>query len=194
MTSDATLKQITMGSEVFTQLVDAHYASLYRFALSLARNSADAGDLVQQTFFIWATKGHGLREAAKAKSWLFTTLYREFLRGRRRDARATSLEDLPPGESDVAAEEVDRATRLDAAAVVTALQSVDEVFRAPLTLFYLEDLSYMEIADALEVPIGTVMSRLSRGKMQLRAALVQEETNAKAKVVPFSSAAGRKQS
>ena len=77
-----------MGSERFTQLVDAHYASLYRFALSLARNSADAGDLLQQTFFIWATKGHGLREAAKAKSWLFTTLYREFLRGRRRDSRA----------------------------------------------------------------------------------------------------------
>ena len=49
-----------MGSERFTQLVDAHYASLYRFALSLARNSADAGDLLQQTFFIWATKGHGL--------------------------------------------------------------------------------------------------------------------------------------
>ncbi len=181
-----------MSSDVFTQLVDAHYAPLYRFALSLAKNSADAGDLVQQTFFIWATKGHGLREATKAKSWLFTTLYREFLRGRRRDARATSLEDLPPGESDVAAEDVDRVARMDAASVVAALQSVDEVFRAPLTLFYLEDLSYQEIAEALDVPIGTVMSRLSRGKAQLRAALVREEAGAKAKVVPFDGAAGRK--
>ncbi len=157
-----------MSSEAFTQLVDAHYASLYRFALSLARNSADAGDLVQQTFFIWATKGHGLREATKAKSWLFTTLYREFLRGRRRDARATSLEDLPPGEADVAAEEVDRVARLDAATVMAALQSVDEVFRAPLTLFYLEDLSYQEIAGALEVPVGTVMSRIARARAALR--------------------------
>ena len=182
-----------MSSEVFTQLVDAHYASLYRFALSLAKNAADAGDLVQQTFFIWATKGHGLRESAKAKSWLFTTLYREFLRGRRRDARATSLEDLPPGESDVAAEDVDRVTRLDAAAVVAALQTVDEVFRAPLTLFYLEDLSYQEIAATLDVPIGTVMSRLSRGKAQLRAALVREEAEARAKVVPFPDRNGRKQ-
>ena len=181
-----------MSSEAFTQLVDAHYAPLYRFALSLAKRPADAGDLVQQTFFIWATKGHGLREAAKAKSWLFTTLYREFLHGRRRDARAVSLEDLPPDESDVAAEDVDRATRLDAASVLAALQAVDEVFRAPLTLFYLEDMSYSEIAATLEVPIGTVMSRLSRGKAQLRAALTQEEAAGKAKVVPFNGAQGRK--
>ena len=104
-----------MSNEAFAQLVDAHYAPLYRFALSLARNQADAGDLVQQTFYIWATKGHALREMAKAKSWLFTTLYREFLRGRRRDGRATSLEDLPPGEQDVAAVEVDRTAALDAA-------------------------------------------------------------------------------
>lgn len=181
-----------MSSEVFTQLVDAHYTPLYRFALSLAKNSADAGDLVQQTFFIWATKGHGLRETNKAKSWLFTTLYREFLRGRRRDSRATSIEDLPPAEADIAAEEVDRVARMDAASVVVALQSVDEVFRAPLTLFYLEDLSYQEIAETLEVPIGTVMSRLSRGKSQLRAALAREETDAKSKVVPFAGATGRK--
>jgi len=183
-----------MSNEVFTQLVDAHYAPLYRFALSLAKRPADAGDLVQQTFFIWATKGHGLRELSKAKSWLFTTLYREFLHGQRRDPRVSSLEDLPPGESDVAAEEVDRATRMDAASVVAALQTVDEVFRAPLTLFYLEDLSYSEIADTLEVPIGTVMSRLSRGKAQLRAALEQEEAAAKSKIVPFTGAQGRKHS
>src|SRR6185436_18799394 len=179
-----------MSSEVFTQLVDAHYTPLYRFALSLAKNSADAGDLVQQTFFIWATKGHGLREAAKAKAWLFTTLYREFLRGRRRGQRASSIEDLPPGQQDIAAEEVDRVAKLDAATVMTALQEVDEVFRAPLTLFYLEELSYHEIAEALEVPIGTVMSRLSRGKAQLRASLAREERGAGAKVVAFAATKG----
>ena len=179
---------MSMSSEVFTQLVDAHYMPLYRFALSLAKNSADAGDLVQQTFFIWATKGHGLRETTKAKSWLFTTLYREFLRGRRRDSRATSLEDLPPGETDVAAEEVDRVARMDAAWVVAALQTVDEIFRAPLTLFYLEEMSYQEIAETLEVPIGTVMSRLSRGKAQLRTALAGQEEAAKARVISFPTA------
>src|SRR5271166_1753153 len=108
-----------MSNEGFTQLVDAHYAQLYRFALSLARNAPDAGDLVQQTFFIWATKGHGVRELSKAKSWLFTTLYREFLRGRRRDSRSSSLEDLPPGENEPLAQDVDRAARIDAQAVLS---------------------------------------------------------------------------
>ncbi len=181
-----------MSNEAFSQLVDAHYASLYRFALSLARREADACDLVQQTFYIWATKGEALREMSKAKSWLFTTLYREFLRGRRRDSRATAIEDLPPGEQDIAAEEVDRVAKMDAASVVAALQSVDEVFRAPLTLFYLEDLSYLEIAEALDVPIGTVMSRLSRGKAQLRAALEREANAAKSKVISFPGAKGGK--
>ena len=174
-----------MSHEVFTQLVDAHYAALYRFALSLAKNQADAGDLVQQTFFIWATKGHALRDAGKAKSWLFTTLYREFLRGRRRDARMTSVEDLPPGETDLPAEETDRVRRMDAALVIEALQEVDEAFRAPLTLFYLEELSYVEIAGSLDIPVGTVMSRLSRGKAQLRAALAKREADGPPQVIPF---------
>jgi RNA polymerase sigma-70 factor (ECF subfamily) len=176
-----------MNSETFAQLVDAQYAPLYRFALSLARNGADAGDLVQQTFFIWATKGQGLRDAAKAKSWLFTTLYREFLRGRRRDARSSSLDELAVASPELLADEVDRVSRLDGASVVAALQAVDEAFRAPLTLFYLQDMSYQEIAETLDVPIGTVMSRLSRGKAQLRAALAQGQS-AGGKVLPFPGA------
>lgn len=174
-----------MGQDAFTQLVDAHYAPLYRFALSLARNSADACDLTQQTFYVWATKGSALRDASKVKTWLFTTLYREFLRGRKRGTRMTAIEDLPPGENDVPAAETDLALNLDAQLVVEALQDVDEAFRAPLTLFYLEDISYQEIADMLEVPIGTVMSRLSRGKTQLRAALANKESARKVIPSPF---------
>ena len=96
-----------MPEESFSNLVEAHYAALYRFALSLAKNTTDASDLTQQTFFVWATKGHSLRDAAKAKTWLFTTLYREFLRVRRRGGRITAIEDLPPGEQDIPDADVD---------------------------------------------------------------------------------------
>lgn len=179
-----------MADDAFTQLVDAHYAPLFRFALSLTRREADACDLTQQTFYVWATKGGALRDATKAKSWLFTTLYREFLRGRRRDQRVTSIEDLPPGEADIADEEIDRVRRMDGAMVLEALSGVDEVFRAPLTLFYVEDFSYVEIAEALEVPLGTIMSRLSRGKAQLRSALAAQAQPAK--VIPFDEGERRK--
>lgn len=175
------------ATESFARLVDAHYAALYRFALSLARNAADAGDLVQQTYFIWATKGDGLHDPGAAKSWLFTTLYREFLRGKRRGARAASTETLPGGEAELAAEEIDRVAKCDSATVLAALQAVDETYRAPLTLFYLEDLSYQEIAAVLEVPIGTVMSRLSRGKAHLRAMLASAADGGR--VIPFGERA-----
>ena len=179
-----------MQDEVFTQLVDAYHAALYRFALSLARNSADACDLTQQTFYIWATKGSALRDPAKAKTWLFTTLYREFLRTRRRGQRQTSIEDLPPGEQEIADDHAPALPdRLDGEAVLTALQELDEAFRAPLTLFYLQDLSYAEIAETLDVPIGTVMSRLSRGKSQLRALLAARANGGN--VVAFNPAQRR---
>jgi RNA polymerase sigma-70 factor (ECF subfamily) len=173
-----------MTNEAFTQLVDAHYGALYRFALSLTRSEADACDLTQQTFYVWATKGQALRDLAKVKSWLFTTLYREFLRGRRRGERVTSLDAATAEGGEPAAVEVDTVSAMDASVVLSALQEVDEVFRAPLTLFYLQDLSYQEIAEALEVPIGTVMSRLSRGKSQLRSRLAAKSSTAN--VVPFS--------
>ena len=183
-----------MSSDIFTQLVDAHYTPLFRFALSLTKNPSDAGDLTQQTFFIWAKQGHALREEGKAKSWLFTTLYREFLRIRRRGDRMTALEDLGPVESDPPAPEVDMVTGMDASLVVEALQEVDEVYRVPLTLFYMQDLSYKEIAEMIEAPIGTVMSRWSRGKAQLRAALARKEAGVRGKVVPFQTNPARKHS
>ncbi len=176
-----------MPAEVFTQLVDAHYAPLYRFALSLTKNTSDACDLTQQTFFIWAQKGSQMRDSAKSKSWLFTTLYREFLRTRRRAEHVRALEHLPMAEADPAAPEVDVVAGMDANLVVEALHEVDEVYRVPLTLFYLEEMAYKEIAETLEVPIGTVMSRLSRGKAQLRATLVRKDSGLAARVISFDS-------
>src|SRR5688572_11203585 len=151
----------------FSQLVDRHYAPLYRFALSLAKKTGEASDLTQQTFYLWASKGHQLRDRSKVKSWLFTTLYREYLSTYRHHTK------FPHVELEGAADEMPSVAPsifndIDGATVIAALTQVDELFRAPLTLFYLEELSYKEIADVLGVPIGTVMSRLSRGKAQLR--------------------------
>jgi RNA polymerase sigma-70 factor (ECF subfamily) len=161
----------------------------YRFALSLTRSSSDAGDLTQQTFFIWATKGESLRDVAKAKSWLFTTLYREFIRIRRRNSRVSAIEDLSPEQQDLPDTDSDLETinKMDAQLVMEALQEVEPVFREPLTLFYLQDLTYNEIAEVLSVPIGTVMSRLSRGKAHLRLRLAEKAQGRKLIEFPSSS-------
>jgi len=168
----------------FEQLVDAHYAALYRFALSLARSEPAAADLTQQTFYLWASRGHQLRDSAKVKSWLFTTLYREFLSLHRRESRFPQAT-LDGDTADLPAESASIADSIDGAAVVAALRQIDEVYRAPLTLFYLEEFSYREIAAVLAIPAGTVMSRLSRGKALLRKLLTQE-CDATGKIVPIT--------
>ena len=76
----------------FNELVDRHYTALYRFALSLAKNGSEAADLTQQTFYLWASKGHQLRDLAKVKSWLFTTLYREYLSTYRHNTKFPHVE------------------------------------------------------------------------------------------------------
>ena len=79
--------------------------------------------------------------------------------------------------------DVDVINKMDAQLVMDALQEVEQAFREPLALFYLQELSYSEIAEVLSVPIGTVMSRLSRGKAQLRARL--DEKAKGGKIVEF---------
>ncbi len=155
----------------FRQLVDEYYAPLYRFGYSLAKNEHEASDLTQQTFAIYAEKGSSLRDTSKVKSWLFTTLYREFLRQRRKAANMAPHEPKLL-EAEAPAVDPGMARSLDGNSAVAALQKIDETYRAPLTLFYLKDLSYKEISEILDIPIGTVMSRLSRGKSQLKKALL----------------------
>lgn len=153
----------------FEKLVDDHYAALYRFAMSLTHSPDRAADLVQETFCIWAAKGGQLREAAKAKSWLFTTLHREFLASRRRASRFTDDSDAAQHAIDNSQSNDEVADRqMDGQRALELLAGLDEMFRAPLTLFYLQQHSYKDIAEILEIPIGTVMSRISRGKEILR--------------------------
>jgi RNA polymerase sigma-70 factor, ECF subfamily len=150
----------------FEKLVKLYYRDLYRFGFSLTRSEADASDLTQQTFYIWANKGHQLKDLASVKGWLFTTLHREFLQTCRRRERfsdepiSEAAENLPQVSADVV-------NRMDAQTMLEALGQIDESYRAPLVLYYMEDLSYKEIANVLEIPLGTVQSRIARGKMHL---------------------------
>jgi RNA polymerase sigma-70 factor, ECF subfamily len=151
----------------FEAVVIGYYEPLYRFAISLTRSEADACDLAQQTFYMWATKGHQLRDPSKVKSWLFTTLYRAFLESRRTLTRFPHSE-LTEADPDLPVILPEAARQLDAMQAVEALGQMDAIYRAPVALFYLEDCSYQEIADILEVPIGTVKSRMARGLAQLK--------------------------
>lgn len=156
-----------MASELnFESLVARYYEPLYQFAFSLTRAEADACDLTQQTFYVWATKGHQLRDVSKVKTWLFTTLHRAFLETRRRQSRFPHCE-LEEASPELPSLSPNLANHLDSAQVLNALSRVDDVYQAPVALFYLEDCSYKEIAEILDVPIGTVKSRMARGISQL---------------------------
>jgi RNA polymerase sigma factor (sigma-70 family) len=153
--------------DLFESLVSEHYEALFRFACSLTHEESEARDLTQQTFYVWATKGHQLRDSSKARTWLFTTLHRTVLQIRRRQVRfphhelEENMADLPAVSSQV----VDQ---MDAATVVSALTLMEEIYRSVVTLFYLDDRSYKEIAAVLQLPMGTVKSRIARGLVQLR--------------------------
>lgn len=155
----------------FEAIVKDYYEPLYRFAMSLTRVESDALDLTQQTFYVWATKGHQLRDISKVKTWLFTTLHRNFLKARRRQIQFAheDLESIPDQLPVLSTEVLDQ---LDCSQVLPALARVDEVYQAAVALFYLDDCSYKDIAAILDVPIGTVKSRIARGIAQLREILL----------------------
>lgn len=177
----------------FADLVDAYYEALYRFGYSLTRSPDRAADLVQETFCIWAAKNGQLRDRSKAKTWLFTTLHREFL-GQRRKMSRFSDEPLDEAIMDrSAADEDDAERQMDGQRAVELLGEMDEMYRAPLALFYIQQHSYKEIAEILDVPIGTVMSRLSRGKEMLRKRMTSEPSSGPRNLVEMNPEIFQKQ-
>jgi len=156
------------STDQFEAIVSEHYESLYRFAFSLTRAESDACDLTQHTFYVWATKGHQVRELSRTKTWLFTTLHRAFLLSKRRQCRFPHLELEEEFTENLQTDSPEPSAQADLGQVLPALAKVDEGFQAAVALYYLDDCSYNEIAAILEVPIGTVKSRIARGIMQLR--------------------------
>jgi len=159
------------GSLTITQLVADHLDDLYRYAYRLTGSSPDAEDLVQQTYLAAQANLDQLRDARQARGWLCTILRHAFLKNRQKrtpipasnlDLQLDGLpadaieDDVPVGQ-----EELQR-----------ALGELSDEFRVIVLMFYLEECSYREIAARLSLPIGTVMSRLSRAKSQLRRHLI----------------------
>jgi RNA polymerase sigma-70 factor (ECF subfamily) len=155
----------------YEQAVATYYDALYAFGFSLAGNEDDACELTQETYCRLLTKGSQLRDTSKVKSWLFTTLYRVFLGWKDRRARLPHFE-ISSVESELPVITPEHVDVLENDAIRDALLELEEHYRTPVTLFYMKDHSYEEIAEILDVPIGTVMSRLSRAKGLLRERLV----------------------
>jgi RNA polymerase sigma factor (sigma-70 family) len=155
-----------MNSPGFEEIVSFHYESLYRFAFSLTHTEADAGDLTRLAFSIYAEKSQQFRDYTKAKSWLFTTLHRSFLQRRRKQNGFPRFE-LSESEAKLPHSPANHSGESDRARIVRSLSQVDELYRTTIALFCLEDYTYREIAEILEIPPGTVKSRLSKGLSQL---------------------------
>lgn len=155
------------GSPLTVQrLVEDHYASLYRYAYRLSGSSADAEDLTQDTFCKAQQSLAQLRDTARARPWLFSILRNAYLH-RVRAERAQNSISLD-GVGDVAEPLPEPLPEIDPEQLQQALNELPEVYRTPIILYYFEDFGYREIAEQMDLPIGTVMSRLARARGHLR--------------------------
>ena len=166
----------------YEQVVGLYHEALYRFAFGLTGTGDDACELTQETYSRLLTRGGQIHDHTKVKSWMFTTLYRIFLTRKRRSRRFPEIP-LEIAESELPTLSLGAVEKMDSETVMGALLEIEEVFGAPLLLFYIEGLSYREIASALEIPIGTVMSRISRGKDLLRERLKDRTQESTSKII-----------
>ena len=151
------------------ELIEQHSSLLYRYAYRLSGNASDAEDLVQQTYMLAHQRLHQLRDTKAARGWLVSIVRNVFLKSLRNHHTGKSLDDIDEPQVEGSPE-----TPLHLERLQEALLELSEEFRSPLVLYYFEDFSYQEIATQMGVPIGTVMSRISRGKAYLRKRLTEE--------------------
>jgi RNA polymerase sigma-70 factor, ECF subfamily len=154
------------------QLVDQHYPSLYRYAYRLSGSAADAEDLTQEAFCQAQRKLGQLRDWDKAKAWLFSILRNAYLHRVRahKHAPVVSLD----GVGDLPERLPEPLPEVDPQCLQQALNELPEAFRTPIVLYYFEEFSYRDIAAQMELPLGTVMSRLARANAHLRCRLLAQ--------------------
>lgn len=163
--------------ERFWGLVGPSVSFLYSVALRYTGNRFDAEDLLQATVATGLKNFHQLRDEAKCKHWLFAIL-RNLYTGQLERCRKTVYTDFDEKGTDYIGlleelaqrsnPEQDLIERLDAAEIQSLLDRLPEKYKSPILLYFMEDMSYREIAEAMNLPLGTVMSRLSRGKELLK--------------------------
>lgn len=166
----------------FKSLLEPVLEPAYRTAYHLTRNEADAEELVQEAALL-AFKGFGrFKPGTNFKAWFFTILRNRFIstyRKKQREIKTVELEDAPElymysksVESGLSAQTSEPAKyvieQLDAEQVATALSELPMEFREAATLYFTQDMSYHDIAEVLGVPVGTVRSRLHRGRKLLQ--------------------------
>jgi RNA polymerase sigma-70 factor (ECF subfamily) len=157
-------------------LVDRHLDVLYRFACRLTGHTSDAEDLVQETFLIAHQKLHQLHNSGNALPWLFKVLRSCWSKRCQQRSREVPIAETVPVEeiSSASVDPIDLPDAMDSARLLAVLDEMPDEFREPLLLFYFQEFRYREIAEIVDCPIGTVMSRLARGKAYLRNRLAPE--------------------
>jgi RNA polymerase sigma-70 factor (ECF subfamily) len=153
------------------ELVGSHYASLYRYAFRLSGSPQEAEDLTQETFCQAQKKLEQLRDWERARGWLFTILRNAYLHRLRASKQEQSVS--LNGVGDIPDRLPEPLPDVEPAQLQQALGDLPEVFRTPIILYYFEEFSYRDIAEQMNVPLGTVMSRLARAKTYLRQRLLQ---------------------
>jgi RNA polymerase sigma-70 factor, ECF subfamily len=162
--------------------------ALYGTALRLTRNPQDAEDLVQDTYLKAFRAASQFERGTNLKAWLFTILHNTFRNMRRHDGRSpidvnseTVEQAADRAGDDRTPEQLLTRAALDRE-LQSALETLPEAFRQAVWLRDVEEFSYAEIAKIMDVPIGTVMSRISRGRRMLHDRLTQRDADAQAKV------------
>ena len=181
-----------MNEADYEQAVNSFYEGLYRFAYSLAGNADDASELTQEAFARLLAKGGQLRDRSKVKGWLFTTLYRIYLGWKRRDASHPHFE-ITSVENELPTVMPDMMDKLEHEAVGQSLLEMEERYRVLLALYYFENHTYAEISGLLDIPIGTIMSRLSRAKEMMRKSLAAKSIGTERKIISIKPASERSQ-
>jgi len=153
--------------------LEAHIPRLRRYALALLRDRVEADDLVQDTLERALRKSSLWRRGSDLRAWLFTIMHNVYVNRLRRERTNASVPQRE-GEIERLAVDANQDAALEARDLAAALTRLPMEYRSVVLLVGLEQLSYQEAASVLGVPVGTVMSRLSRGRERLRALMSGE--------------------